>query len=86
MFYTWLSLYHLAKYCTEQNRTEQSNSAQCNKIQPSIKQAIHPGYGFLSENAKFVDLCEASGIVFIGPSRLSLEYSQYFTKHSKNSL
>jgi len=31
-------------------------------------QAIHPGYGFLSENAKFVDLCESSGIAFIGPS------------------
>ena len=31
-------------------------------------QAIHPGYGFLSENAKFVDLCEANGITFIGPS------------------
>ncbi|MFC4270257.1 acetyl-CoA carboxylase biotin carboxylase subunit [Sneathiella chungangensis] len=30
--------------------------------------AIHPGYGFLSENAKFVDIVTAHGIKFIGPS------------------
>lgn len=30
-------------------------------------QAIHPGYGFLSENAGFVEACEQAGIIFIGP-------------------
>lgn len=30
--------------------------------------AIHPGFGFLSENSKFAELCEACGITFIGPS------------------
>lgn len=30
--------------------------------------AIHPGYGFLSENAEFAEICEQCGITFIGPS------------------
>ncbi len=30
--------------------------------------AIHPGYGFLSENAEFAEKCEANGIAFIGPT------------------
>jgi len=30
--------------------------------------AVHPGYGFLAENSKFVEICQASNIKFIGPS------------------
>ncbi len=35
-------------------------------------EAIHPGYGFLSENAKFAEVCEKCGIVFIGPTAESM--------------
>ena len=36
-------------------------------------QAIHPGYGFLSENAHFARECENNGVVFIGPSAAVME-------------
>ncbi len=47
-------------------------------------QAIHPGYGFLSENAGFAQACEAAGIAFIGPSP---EHMQAFgLKHTAREL
>jgi acetyl-CoA carboxylase biotin carboxylase subunit len=37
------------------------------KIAKEIGAAIHPGYGFLSENADFAKECEDNGVIFIGP-------------------
>lgn len=34
--------------------------------------AVHPGFGFLSENAHFASVCESSGLIFIGPSHQSI--------------
>src|SRR5216110_3257699 len=35
--------------------------------------AIHPGYGFLAENAHFADVCESCNIKFIGPSSRAMQ-------------
>ncbi len=47
-------------------------------------EAIHPGYGFLSENADFVEACEAAGIVFIGPTAANIR--AFGLKHSARAL
>lgn len=36
-------------------------------------EAVHPGYGFLAENTSFVEMCEAVGLVFIGPGAESMQ-------------
>jgi len=47
-------------------------------------QAIHPGYGFLSENADFVRRCEAAGIAFLGPTAEQIE--AFGLKHRARAL
>src|SRR5882672_6258517 len=34
--------------------------------------AVHPGFGFLSENANFASICESCGLIFIGPNHTSI--------------
>ena len=47
-------------------------------------QAIHPGYGFLSENPAFADACSAAGIVFIGPTAAQMR--SFGLKHAARAL
>ena len=53
--------------------------AQDNRVR-----AIHPGYGFLSENAGFAAACEAAQIAFIGPTPAQLQ--QFGLKHTARSI
>ena len=47
-------------------------------------QGIHPGYGFLSENAAFAEACEAEGIAFIGPTPQNMR--DFGLKHTAREL
>src|ERR1700733_10266601 len=47
-------------------------------------QAIHPGYGFLSEKADFAEKCEQAGIVFIGPTPKNLR--EFGLKHTARQI
>ena len=58
------------RICIGGNAAADSYLNQKNIISAALAthaEAIHPGYGFLSENADFARLCEENGIVFIGP-------------------
>src|SRR5216684_316374 len=47
-------------------------------------EAIHPGYGFLSENAAFAEACSAQGVVFMGPTPQQMR--QFGLKHSARQI
>ncbi len=58
------------RICIGGNAAAESYLNQKNILSAALAtnaEAIHPGYGFLSENASFAKLCEENGIVFIGP-------------------
>ncbi len=65
-----------ARFADERVCVGPADSAQSYRNIPNIlsaaeitdAEAIHPGYGFLAENAHFAEACEAAGIVFIGPT------------------
>ena len=63
-------------YCVGPPPSRESYLVQANILEAAKKSgadAIHPGYGFLSENASFVRACEQAGITFIGPPAAAMD-------------
>ena len=63
-------------YCVGPTPSKQSylNIANIMTVATSVGvDAIHPGYGFLSENSDFAEICHAVGVKFIGPSAQAIE-------------
>ncbi len=63
-------------YCVGPTASKQSylNIANIMTVATSVGvDAIHPGYGFLSENSDFAEVCHAVGVKFIGPSAQAIE-------------
>ncbi|MFK5675976.1 MULTISPECIES: acetyl-CoA carboxylase biotin carboxylase subunit [unclassified Ligilactobacillus] len=62
--------------CVGGNRPQDSYLNMKNILAAAVgtgAEAIHPGFGFLSENSEFVEMCEACGITFIGPRSETIE-------------
>ncbi|XP_038671932.1 methylcrotonoyl-CoA carboxylase subunit alpha, mitochondrial isoform X1 [Scyliorhinus canicula] len=57
--------YHIGPAASQQSYLNVEKIIQVAKT--SAAQAIHPGYGFLSENTEFAERCKKEGIIFIGP-------------------
>ncbi|WP_158736033.1 acetyl-CoA carboxylase biotin carboxylase subunit [Alteribacillus sp. YIM 98480] len=58
-------------YCVGPNSSAESYLKKTNLISTALKtgaDAVHPGYGFLAENAEFAEICADHDLVFIGPS------------------
>ena len=63
-------------YCIGEARAQESYlniAAIIAAAKESGSEAIHPGYGFLSENPQFAQACQEAGIVFIGPSVAAMQ-------------
>src|SRR5947209_4960227 len=54
-------------WCRRSGRQSSTTPRKCSAARAAGADAIHPGYGFLSENASFAEACAAAAIVYIGP-------------------
>ena len=63
--------YHIGKAAASESYL---NMSKIIEVANSVgADAIHPGYGFLSENENFAEMCERNGIIFIGPKSEAME-------------